>query len=899
MAAYIVKVTIEDTHPPVWRRIAIPEKILYGDLHVILQAAFGWYDAHLHDFSFPGSDFRVVMSEEDMTFGDCALENSRLIDEDITEVKWIRYTYDFGDDWRHKITFEKMDPDYTERYATILKWKGDNFSEDVGGVFGAECFMADGAREECGEEYMEPRRTFDPKDANARLECSTFPVRKVRSGSGKRTLGTEKSQTGLGKRTAAPEKSRAASGSRSSGPSGRILDKETRRVLDELMKAAIESNAPELQKNQEAKTKKPSKNEAMVQKWLDFSDQWVLALKSAGIPGATADGGKQSFKDLQEQFSKEDTWEQMTLPGIDIPKENEEAETGGTAKSDMSVGNCTIRLTTGKHTVEENLKSHSEKSIHDFCRYLRLPAEAGTKADCAAAISGSFREHPEYLRMSCTLEQLESLLSIAGLRDSRYQIMSTDAVEMGIYLGLLECLVSRRQGKWLAELRFACDAKDMLARTDGTDLEDYYSKLEEKDRSVFVILSAYGIISFNELRKLARKFVGIRDIAIDFERYLYWHLRLADRIATFSRYLSTGDVPYAALRGVDTERIVKALMQFEDSLTPKPVISNEKSFKAWKEQNLFSLDAWQKLTLFVGDCLIMDSERPGEDIPDLIEDCYHLVLSGCDVRELCTYICSKVPVYGVSQYVFIWQFVIQVVTETPLPALMGRSRNEFLDQYAEEDGLEADILYEYLPTFPYEGIKGKMKADTHLFDLPEHMAEGLLLTLGFVQASGDLSIFDAFIRDHGCSDELKLLKIMMETAVGDPGKAKKSLDALIKSHKGPVDDLVAFREDFSSIAPSGPKRKKGSKSKADKTRGLFEEFLHDGPGYESDYRSDYKSDYGLDYEADNDPDYGSDYEDAHVVRIPVQRETPKIYPNDPCPCGSGKKYKKCCGKNKT
>ena len=24
----------------------------------------------------------------------------------------------------------------------------------------------------------------------------------------------------------------------------------------------------------------------------------------------------------------------------------------------------------------------------------------------------------------------------------------------------------------------------------------------------------------------------------------------------------------------------------------------------------------------------------------------------------------------------------------------------------------------------------------------------------------------------------------------------------------------------------------------------------------------------------------------------------KVHPNDPCPCGSGKKYKKCCGKNK-
>ena len=28
-----------------------------------------------------------------------------------------------------------------------------------------------------------------------------------------------------------------------------------------------------------------------------------------------------------------------------------------------------------------------------------------------------------------------------------------------------------------------------------------------------------------------------------------------------------------------------------------------------------------------------------------------------------------------------------------------------------------------------------------------------------------------------------------------------------------------------------------------------------------------------------------------------RRETPKVGRNDPCPCGSGKKFKKCCGKN--
>ena len=29
----------------------------------------------------------------------------------------------------------------------------------------------------------------------------------------------------------------------------------------------------------------------------------------------------------------------------------------------------------------------------------------------------------------------------------------------------------------------------------------------------------------------------------------------------------------------------------------------------------------------------------------------------------------------------------------------------------------------------------------------------------------------------------------------------------------------------------------------------------------------------------------------------IKRDGDKVYPNDPCPCGSGKKYKKCCGKN--
>ena len=36
--------------------------------------------------------------------------------------------------------------------------------------------------------------------------------------------------------------------------------------------------------------------------------------------------------------------------------------------------------------------------------------------------------------------------------------------------------------------------------------------------------------------------------------------------------------------------------------------------------------------------------------------------------------------------------------------------------------------------------------------------------------------------------------------------------------------------------------------------------------------------------------------DESAVRAPKKRENKKVYPNDPCPCGSGKKYKQCCGR---
>jgi preprotein translocase subunit SecA len=48
---------------------------------------------------------------------------------------------------------------------------------------------------------------------------------------------------------------------------------------------------------------------------------------------------------------------------------------------------------------------------------------------------------------------------------------------------------------------------------------------------------------------------------------------------------------------------------------------------------------------------------------------------------------------------------------------------------------------------------------------------------------------------------------------------------------------------------------------------------------------------------DDEDFYPGDNEEEmyEPVQVTYRREDPKVGPNDPCPCGSGKKYKKCCG----
>lgn len=134
MAGYQIKVTMEYVKPPMWRRLAIPDKITFADLHDALQVAFGWDGGHLHDFSFQHFNRPIA----DTTVADADFDERDIAVDDFLKDGWIRYTYDFGDDWRHKIVLEKELPEYGFRYPQVIKFKRDNFAEDSGGVWSDE-----------------------------------------------------------------------------------------------------------------------------------------------------------------------------------------------------------------------------------------------------------------------------------------------------------------------------------------------------------------------------------------------------------------------------------------------------------------------------------------------------------------------------------------------------------------------------------------------------------------------------------------------------------------------------------------------------------------------------------------------------------------------------------------
>jgi hypothetical protein len=131
-----LKITLLDTKPPIWRRVLVDGGSTLDHVHEVIQAAFGWWNYHLHEFEVGRTRYGVPDPDED--WGEPPRDERRTrIDAIAGQGSSFRYTYDFGDGWDHKITVEKVLPaDSATTVPACIDGRRACPPEDCGGAWG-------------------------------------------------------------------------------------------------------------------------------------------------------------------------------------------------------------------------------------------------------------------------------------------------------------------------------------------------------------------------------------------------------------------------------------------------------------------------------------------------------------------------------------------------------------------------------------------------------------------------------------------------------------------------------------------------------------------------------------------------------------------------------------------
>ena len=139
---YQLKVTLQYSKPPIWRRLLVPSNVPLNKLHYILQTAFDWTNSHLHQFIVGDG---LYYGESHPDYGDFDMQDERKFTlKDIApgEGDKFVYEYDFGDSWEHIVLVEKvLPPDPAQTYPVCIKGKLAGPLEDIGGMWGYYEFL--------------------------------------------------------------------------------------------------------------------------------------------------------------------------------------------------------------------------------------------------------------------------------------------------------------------------------------------------------------------------------------------------------------------------------------------------------------------------------------------------------------------------------------------------------------------------------------------------------------------------------------------------------------------------------------------------------------------------------------------------------------------------------------
>ncbi|MBK8026619.1 MAG: Uma2 family endonuclease [Chloroflexi bacterium] len=165
---YVLKVTLDDITPPIWRRLLVSGDTDLLHLHMFIQVAMPWENYHLFSFTAGGIEYSVpnpavgpnplrVRDLRAVTLKDVVKSTGQRLD----------YLYDFGDTWKHTIKVEEIRTTFSsDVLPSCTKGKRNGPPEDCGGVWGYQMLLdalRNPDRGESREQLEWLGRHFDPE----------------------------------------------------------------------------------------------------------------------------------------------------------------------------------------------------------------------------------------------------------------------------------------------------------------------------------------------------------------------------------------------------------------------------------------------------------------------------------------------------------------------------------------------------------------------------------------------------------------------------------------------------------------------------------------------------------------------------------------------------------------
>lgn len=797
VAGYILKIVLEDTHPPVWRRIIIPEKITFADLHNMIQIIFGWENEHMHDFRIPSKNIWIDDSQS-FWGGYHYMEDETPVESFLFNNKGIRYTYDFGDEWRHKIIYEKTDETYGERNAALLKFKGDNFLEDSGEIWEEELEDLDEDmldEDELDEEVLD-EEVLDEEVLDEEVLNEKEPDKEEWEGKNRSPFDP----------IHAAEKLKELKCPVYNPPQG-FSEEITQEYARNRLQGLIDKTYRKIYQKMAAYTYFSCDSDASASQMANKIDEWV-----------------EFVKDWEEDTTQkqENTWE------IIAPEYKNEKQCG--------------------KTNYELLQALSDEEAKNYCKYLQIPVpDTWTKAQLVKAVADTFAEHPEYLLYVFYNDEYAEFMKLMKLPrgERREKPAASDSLIKGVMLGLADVSVVYEKNKKTAKITFASDIKPLLGTLNAKERNMIYRKLNKFTINLKSLILFYGMVELEALYKIYCQLYGETMDSTEFNRYIYWHGTLNSLIITGTE---KNGASYAASPDIDLDTVLQKTKQYAADL--EYIVYPKNKLKKMADSIIERSQWMDKLYTY----LRFDLGLSENMARSMLEEIFCCIMNGAALPFVMKNLEDVSDLLGLKADLALkcelWKYISKLMLDLELPMLKGRSRNS----YGEEKKISPWSVEMCEPVDEKKHLRSK---NAGMQEFPAEIQELMQRACSFADPDAMKRLMLYQKKENIRSEEFLYLLADAHITGCEFEQAGNILHTLENGSKKAKKAVVLLCD-----------RLERGKNIADGQWDPLDKLF----------------------------DFIKPRQELSVHQEPFVRKEPKIGRNEPCPCGSGKKYKHCCGK---